>query len=133
MARQKPEPADSNLTPAQLEIMNLFWERGELGVAQAWRLLSEKRPVARNTVQTMLTRLAEKGWLHSRAEGNAYYFRAARPRKSVLRGMLGQLVDTAFGGSASGLVMELLKDRRLAPEEAERIRKMIDEAQEATK
>jgi predicted transcriptional regulator len=46
--------------------------------------------------------------------------------------MLGQLVDTAFGGSASGLVMELLKDRRLAPEEAERIRKMIDEAQEAT-
>lgn len=130
---QKPEPADSNLTPAQLEIMNLFWELGELGVAQVWRLFGEKRPVARNTVQTMLTRLAEKGWLRSRAQGNAFYFRASRPRQSALKGMLGQLVDTAFGGSASGLVMELLKDRRLAPEEAERIRKMIDAAQEEKK
>lgn len=133
MTRQKSETTESNLTPAQLEIMSIFWEQGELGVAQVWRRLSEKRPVARNTVQTMLTRLVEKGWLRSRAEGNAFYFRTSRPRKSALRGMLGQLVDTAFGGSASGLVMALLENRQLPPEEAERIRKMIDEAQEGKK
>lgn len=133
MARQKPDTTDSNLTPAQLEIMSIFWEHGELGVAQVWRVLGEKRPVARNTVQTMLTRLVERGWLRSRAEGNAFYFRASHPRKSALRGILGQLVDTAFGGSASGLVMALLENRQLPAEEAERIRKMIDEAQEAKK
>ena len=54
--------------------MNLFWDGGELGVAQVWKLLRERRPVARNTVQTTLTRLAEKGWLAVRSEGNAYYF-----------------------------------------------------------
>ena len=133
MARQKPDPTDSNLTPAQLEIMSIFWEHGELGVAQVWRMLAEKRPVARNTVQTMLTRLVERGWLRSRAEGNAFYFRASHPRKSALRGILGQLVDTAFGGSTSGLVMALLENRQLPAEEAERIRKMIDEAQEGKK
>lgn len=133
MTRQKSETTESNLTPAQLEIMGIFWEQGELGVAQVWRMLTEKRPVARNTVQTMLTRLVEKGWLRSRADGNAFYFRASRPRKSALRGMLGQLVDTAFGGSASGLVMALLENRQLPREEAERIRKMIDEAQEGKK
>src|ERR1017187_1500129 len=103
----------SSLTPAQLEIMNLFWEQGELGVAQVWKLLGERRDVARNTVQTMLTRLVEKGWLIVRAEGNAFYFQASRPRESTLRGMVSQLVDTAFGGSPTGLVMALLEDRRI--------------------
>ena len=56
----------SALTPAQWEIMNLLWEHGELGVAQVWKLLSRRRSIARNTVQTTLTRLTEKGWLRSR-------------------------------------------------------------------
>jgi BlaI family penicillinase repressor len=120
----------TKLTPAQLEIMNLFWEHGELGVAQVWRLLSSRRTVARNTVQTMLTRLAERGWLQSRAQGNAFYFRAARPRNSALRGMLAQLLDGAFGGSASSLVMTLMEARHISPAEARRIRELIDGIQE---
>lgn len=124
------KPAEANLTPAQLEIMNLFWEHGELGVAQVWKILSGRRAVARNTVQTMLTRLAEKGWLQARAKGNAFYFHAARPRKSTLRSMLDQLLDTAFDGSASGLVMALMEARRISPGEALRIRELIDRMQE---
>lgn len=122
--------AEASLTPAQLEIMNLFWQHGELGVAQVWQMLSSRRAIARNTVQTMLKRLADKGWLHARAQGNAFYFRAARPRKSTLRGMLGQLLDSAFGGSASGLVMALMESRRISPAEARRIRELIDGMQE---
>ncbi len=125
-----PQPKPSGLTRAQLEIMNLFWERGELGVAQVWKLLSERRAVARNTVQTTLTRLVEKGWLQVRAEGNAFYFRASRPREATLRGLVGQLVDSAFGGSATGLVMTLLEGRRITAEEASRIRALIDKAEE---
>jgi predicted transcriptional regulator len=122
--------AETKLTPAQLEIMNLFWQHGELGVAQVRHMLSSRRAIARNTVQTMLKRLADKGWLHARAQGNAFYFHAARPRKSTLRGMLGQLLDNAFGGSASGLVMALMESRRISPAEARRIRELIDGMQE---
>jgi|SRR5215831_4561694 len=124
---------ETKLTPAQLEIMNLFWQHGELGVAQVRQMLSSRRSIARNTVQTMLKRLADKGWLHARAQGNAFYFRAARPRKSTLRGMLGQLLDSAFGGSASGLVMALMESRRISPAEARRIRDLIDGMQESGK
>src|SRR5262245_11971795 len=106
--RTKP----GSLSPAQLEIMNLFWDHGELGVAQVWKLLGGRRPIARNTVQTMLTRLADRGWLQARAEGNAFVFRAARPRKAAMRGILGQLVETAFAGSAGDLIMTLLTSRR---------------------
>jgi BlaI family transcriptional regulator, penicillinase repressor len=120
---------EMNLTSIQLQIMNLFWDQGELGVAQVWKLLQLQRPLARNTVQTMLARLADKGWLRTRADGNAFYYRAARPRDSVVRGMLGKLLDTAFAGSAAGLVMTLLENRRISAEEAERIRQLIDRAQ----
>jgi BlaI family transcriptional regulator, penicillinase repressor len=121
---------ETKLTPAQLEIMNLFWQHGELGVAQVRQMLSSRRDIARNTVQTMLKRLADKGWLHARAQGNAFVFRAARPRKSTLRGMLAQLLDGAFGGSPSGLVMALMESRRISPAEARRIRELIDGMQE---
>ena len=123
--------AGGHLTAGQLEIMELFWERGELGVAQVWKLLAARRErvVARNTVQTMVARLADRGWLTARGEGNAFYYRAARPRESAVTGMLGTLLDTAFGGSASGLVMALIESRRVSKDEARRIREIIDRAE----
>lgn len=133
MAERQTRQSETKLTSVQFEIMDLFWEHGELGVAQVWGMLSKKRKVARNTVQTMLTRLAEKGWLQSRTEGTAFCFRATRPRKSTLRAMVNQLVDTAFGGSVSGLVMTLLESRRLAPGEAQRVLELIEGKPEGKK
>ena len=47
---------------------------------------------------------------------------------------MGQLIDTAFSGSASGLVATLLDDKRLSADEARRIRELIERraAQEVT-
>ncbi len=109
--------------------MNLIWDRGELGVAEVWSILAQQRKIARNTVQTTLTRLVEKGWLQTRVVGNAYRFRASRPRKNTLREMVRHLLETAFGGSPSKLVTALLDERKLSPIEAERIRELIDKAE----
>ncbi len=117
------------LTPPQLEIMNLIWEHGELSVAEVRSLLSQRRPLARNTVQTTLTRLAERGWLVVRAEGKTFYFRAAQPRKSAIRRMMSQMIDSVFGGSASHLVMTLLENRQISTDELRRIRDRIDRAE----
>ena len=117
-----------SLSPAQLEIMTVVWDRGEAGVAEIWQQLAKRRPVARNTVQTMLTRLAAKGWLRHRQVGNAFVYAAARPRERVLGGLVSRLVETAFGGSASALVLSLLEERPLDPAEAQRIRQILDHA-----
>jgi predicted transcriptional regulator len=128
-----PKQKTPRLTAAQLEIMELFWERGELTVAQVWNALKTRRTIARNTVQTTLTRLVDKEWLKSRSEGNTFWFRASRPRKSTMRNIVNHLVDTAFGGSASRMFMTLLEARSIDPEEAQRIRELIDRSQEAAK
>jgi len=118
------------LSAAQMEIMRVVWDKGEVAVGDVWDALSKQRVIARNTVQTVLTRLAEKGWLKYRKQGRAFLFRAAVPRDATLRGMVRRLVDTAFSGSAEGLVLAMLEGRSLSNEEADRIRKMIDEARE---
>ncbi len=51
----------SALSEAQMEIMNVVWDRGEATVADVWKVLAARRAVARSTVLTMLTRLEEKG------------------------------------------------------------------------
>ncbi len=106
--------------------MNVVWERGEVTVGQVWRELTTRRSIARNTVQTTLARLEEKGWLRHRTDGKAFLYSATIPRETTLRRMVARLVDTAFGGSTEGLVMTLLEDRKLSEEEAERIRAMVE-------
>jgi predicted transcriptional regulator len=117
------------LSEAQLEIMNLVWERGEVTVGEVWKALSARRKVARNTVQTLLTRLKEKGWLRSRTDDHAHRYWTTVPREATLDKMVQRLVDVAFGGSTEGLLHSLLGQRSVSPEEAERIRALIDQAE----
>lgn len=121
------------LSEAQLEIMNLVWDAGEVTVADVWKALAERRGVARNTVQTMIVRLEEKGWLASQTDGHAFRYRAAVPRGSAQGMMVRRLLDSAFGGSAEGLVLALLEGRGLSQDEAGRIRALIEQAEQGRK
>jgi predicted transcriptional regulator len=112
-----------------MEIMNLVWDRGEVTVAEVWEALRGKRAIARNTVQTTMTRLDEKGWLKHRAAGKTFHYSAAAERESALTQVVSRLVDSAFAGSAEGLVMALLDGRGVSEAEAARIREMIEGAE----
>lgn len=128
-----PDPAPlPRLSDAQIEIMNVVWDRGEVTVADVWKALASRRKVARNTVLTMITRLEEKGCLNRDDAGHAFRYKAAVPRDTTLGTVVRRLVDTAFGGSAEGLVMALLQGRGVSKEEAARIRAIIDQRERRT-
>jgi predicted transcriptional regulator len=122
------EPELPPLSPPQWEILDLVWNAGEITVGEVWGILKERRQIARNTVQTTMARLVDKGWLKHRAEGNTFFFKAALPRDKTRRRTLKQVLETAFQGSTEGLLLTLLGDQRLTAGEAERIRQMIDQA-----
>ena len=112
MTRQQPP-----LSEAQLEIMSIVWDLGEAAVSDVWRALSQRRKIARNTVQTTLVRLEEKGYLQHRAVGNSFLYSAAKDRKRTIGRLLRSLVETAFKGSTEGLVMALLEESPPSEEE----------------
>jgi BlaI family transcriptional regulator, penicillinase repressor len=124
-------PEFPNLSETQLEIMHIVWEAGEATVGEVWKVLAVRRKVARNTVLTLMERLESKGWLRRRIDGHVYRYSAAIDRDATLGKMVGRLVDTAFGGSAEGLVMALLDQCSVTRAEAERIRAMIDKSRKS--
>lgn len=125
MARKKLSP----LSASQLEIMNIVWDHGEVTVGEVYELLATRRQIARNTIQTTLVRLEDKGWLTHRKVANAFRYSSTVPRKKTVGNMVEYLVDNAFGGSVEGLVMTLLEERGLSSAEADRIREMIDQSE----
>ena len=120
------------LSEAQMEIMNVVWNRGEATVADVWRALGSRRKLARSTVLTMLTRLQEKGWLCCDEEGHAFRYRAAVPREATLGEVVRRLSTRPSEARLKGWSMALLHDRGVSKEEAKRIKKMIDRAEDKT-
>ena len=124
MKRKRP----GGLSETQMEIMREVWAGGEVTVTQVCEALNRKRPVARNTVHTLMDRLARRGWLKRRFEGQSHYYWARSPRAATLRGLVSRMIETAFGGSVEEMVVALLRGRRLTVGEAERIRQLIEKA-----
>lgn len=122
------KPDTTPLTAAQREIMEVVWGNGEVTVTQVRDVLGEKRDVARNTIQTMMVRLEERGWLKHREDGRTFWYSANRPRTTSLGAKVAQMVDRMFGGSPEEMVNALMEYRGLSQDEADRIRRMIDEA-----
>jgi BlaI family penicillinase repressor len=117
-----------DLSPAQREIMEIVWERGEVTANEVRRVLARTRDVARNTVRTLLERMEAKGWLKHSAEGRTFLYTAARPRQDTVGQKVRELVETVCGGSPETLVAALLDYRGLRPDELQRIRQLLDQA-----
>jgi predicted transcriptional regulator len=60
--------------------------------------------------------------------GNTHLYQATSQRQVTLGDVVRKFIDSTFGGSADALVMTLLADGGVTPDEARRIRKRIDEA-----
>ena len=118
----------SPLSRAQREVMEVIWDKGEVGVLEVTEILNQIRPIARNTVRTLMERMQEKGWLTYRPQGRSYIYSALVPREESLGQRVTEMVDKACGGEPERLMMALLNYRGLSDEETHRIQKMLDEA-----
>jgi predicted transcriptional regulator len=118
-----------DLSPAQREIMDVVWERGEVTANDVRRILSRTRKIARNTVRTLLERMEAKGWLQHRSEGRTFLYSAAQKRSDTIAQKVREVVETVCGGSPETLMMALLDYRGLRPDELKRIRHMLESAQ----
>jgi len=116
------------LSPAQQEIMEIIWERGEVAASEVRAILSDKRDVARNTVRTLLERMEQKEWLTHREDGRTYIYSATQPRQATIGQKVVEVVDNFCGGSPEVLLTALLDYRGLTDAELKRIRAMLDEA-----
>jgi len=121
-------PKSRTLTEQELEIMKVVWELQTATVRDVYEPLLRRRKIAYTTVMTMMNILEEKGYLKKRAEDKAHVYRPAQPKAKVIRAMVQEFVKRVFNGSAEPLLVHLVKDRHLSPEELEKIARAIKES-----
>ena len=126
MARSKTE----QLTPLELEIMNVLWETGSANVQTVQTQL--QRDLAYTTVQTMLNILHKKGQARRTLVERAYFYEPVVSRKQVVSKHINDVVDRLFGGSAESLVMSLLETKHLTPAKLARLQQLVEEVEESS-
>lgn len=123
---QPPEP-----TRRELEILRVLWDRGEASVREVYEALRDEVPIVQNTVQAFLRTMEQKGLVTHRTEGRAFIYRAVSPRDGTSRRLLSRVLDGVFDGAMDQLVESALELRKPTREELDRLRRLLDEAEQA--
>lgn len=125
--RRKPPPP---LTPQELVIMKVVWQRRRATVREVHDAVSAQRPIAYTTVMTLMGILEEKGFLEKTAEARAHLYRPTRPRHQVLGAMVREFVDRVFDGAPDALLLQLAKDNQLTDAQRRIVTKLLKEGEE---
>ncbi len=122
------------LGDAELEILKVLWDHGSATVRDVLtRLHGMGRRVAYTTVQTLLTRLEQKGHVVSDKSDFAFVYRSKLTRNRVTQSRLKTLVKQLYDGAAGPLVLQLVRTEQFTPEEIEELHGLLDRLESGTK
>jgi len=117
----QPRPTD-----AELEILNVLWQRGASTVRDVFEALSKTKPIGYTTVLKFMQIMADKGLVRRDEEQRAHVYTATVPQVETQRQMVSDLLRRAFDNSASQLVMQALANKKTSPQELAEIRRLLD-------
>lgn len=116
-----PRPTD-----AELGILRVLWRRGASTVRQVHEDLERRNPTGYTTVLKLLQIMTEKGLVERDESQRAHVYVARLPEEQTLGQLVGDLLDRAFEGSSSRLVMRALESRPATRAELAEIRRLLD-------
>ena len=119
-----------SMSPTETEILRLVWELNEATVQQIRDRLPADRKLAYNTVQTLLNRIEQKGYLKHRIKGRAHVYVPSVKQKEVIKTTVGDFLGRLFGGDPKPLVQFLAEDGKIDEEDIDRLRKLINKKKE---
>ena len=120
-----PPRQSETLTEAELRIMNVLWGKGSGTVQQVLDSITEKPPLAYNSVLTTIRVLEKKGYLQHLKDGRAFVYTPLVGQKEATRSEIRHLVSRFFKNSHEQLVLNLLEDQGIGPGEIGRLRQML--------
>ncbi len=123
MARPTPR-----MGKVQLQIMQVFWGRGEATAREITDALNLSAPIAHSTTQALLRKLEDKGAVAHESRDRVFVFRSLSQQSDVSETAARDLLTRVFGGSVYGLVSHLLRHENVSADEMRRLRELIDES-----
>ena len=126
-SKDPPKP-----TSTELDILRVLWERGPSTVREVHDVLARSKPIGYTTVLKLLQIMTAKGSVTRNEDSRAHVYEARQPAENTKRQLVGDLLQRAFAGSASELMLHALQGKKASRQEIEQIRRMLDEYEERT-
>jgi predicted transcriptional regulator len=120
-----PPKKSITLTEAELRLMKVLWERGESAVAELVAAVSDERPLAYTSVLTTVRILESKGYVRHRQEGRAFLYSPCIDEFEASKSEVRHVLQRFFGNSRERLLLSLLGDEEISPEELRRLKEAI--------
>jgi predicted transcriptional regulator len=121
-----PPRQSGTLTEAELRIMNVLWARGSGTVQQVLDSITEKPGLAYNSVLTTIRVLERKGYLKHLKDGRAHVYTPVIGQKEATKSEIRHLISRFFQDSHELLLLNVLEDRGVEPEELAQLRQMLN-------
>ncbi len=115
-------------TEAELEILQVLWQRDVATVREVHeQLATNRRAVGYTTTLKNMQNMVQKGLLQRDDSQRSHVYRAVVQQDKTQRLLLDRFLNTAFGGSASRLVMQALGHQKTTAAERQQIKDLIDQ------
>jgi BlaI family penicillinase repressor len=114
-------------TESELDILRILWEKGPSTVRLVNETLNQQKETGYTTTLKLMQIMAQKGIVTRDETSRTHVYKPAIAQKNVQETLLNKLVDAAFSGSASQLVMQALGQGKASKAELEEIKKLIEQ------
>ena len=123
------------LANAELAVMDLLWERDEPLTARQIReaLYPDATRAQHGTVQRLLQRLQDKGYIERDKSLSVHFFSATISRQTYAGQQLESLADKLTAGSFAPLITHLVEEKKISQDELSRIRSILKQHEASAK
>ncbi len=124
MARKR----SPTLTDAELRLMEIIWDKGQVTVGELLDALPKRRALAYSTVLTTMRVLEQKGYVDHEKSGRAFVYHPVVPKSEARRKALRFVLSRFFEDSPELLVLNLLEHEEIDSKQLTRLRRRIEES-----
>jgi predicted transcriptional regulator len=116
-----PKPTD-----AELAILRVLWDRGASTVRQIHDVIVKDRAVTYTTTLKFIQIMLEKGLVSRQEQGRIHVYRAKHSEERMQRRLVGELLQRAFRGSATRMLMQALASKPASAAELKELQRLLD-------
>ncbi|MGD8683186.1 MAG: BlaI/MecI/CopY family transcriptional regulator [Chloroflexota bacterium] len=126
-ARKVADVSAPHLANAELAVMDVLWNSGRATARQVREQLYPDQKNQHGTVQRLLQRLEDKGFVERDDDLPVHLFTPTLSREAYASSQLESLAQRLTGGSLAPIMTQLVEQKRLSPSEIDRLRHILDE------
>jgi len=113
-------------TESELEILQVLWDKSNATVREVHDEMSKTKDCGYTTTLKLMQIMFEKGLVRRDDSNKTHIYQPNISKDKTQKQLVGKMVTSLFGGSASQLVMQALGSQNTSKEELDEIQKLLD-------